>query len=227
MDQTPSPPATDVGDDAEATPEGDYVRVSRAALTALYARAEAAVLPAGGGPPDSPRPPQRDPVPDGDAGRPLEATAEVLGRSERLAQDVADRDRRLADLERAYKAAVRERELATALSGRPLVAGAAAQLIKLWRDEFEVEGEEGDLRVRSRDGRGVGTAVNDWLARPEYSHFCLPSSRGGSGARDANRPSAGVAPPKNLGEAVLIRWREESAARPQGLLKPVGLRRHR
>ena len=44
-------------------------------------------------------------------------------------------------------------------------------------------------------------------------------------AARAVRPSA--AAPKNLGEAIVMKWREESAARPDNLLKPIGLRRHR
>ena len=125
---------------------------------------------------------------------------------------------------------MRERELATALAGRPLVAGAAAQLIRLWRDDFDVYEEGGAYKVSARDGRAVGQVVGDWLASAEYSHFCLPTSRGGTGARDASRPSAGAArrgAPKNLGESIVMKWREESAARPNNLLKPIGLRRHR
>ncbi len=90
--------------------------------------------------------------------------------------------------------------------------------------------EGGAYKVAARDGRTVGQVVGDWLASPEYSHFCLPTSRGGTGARDASRPSAGGTPaaaPRNLGESVVMKWRDESAARPNNLLKPIGLRRHR
>jgi len=153
----------------------------------------------------------------------------------RSAEVQADRvpaspDRRLAELERTCKAAVRDRELATALAGKPLVAGAAAQLIKLWRDDFDAYEEHGEFKAAARDGRTINQVVNAWLASPEYAHFCLPTSRGGTGDRDGSRPaSAGSTPnaPRNLGESVIHRWREESAARPANLLKPVGLRRYR
>lgn len=128
------------------------------------------------------------------------------------------------------KSAVRERELATVLAGKALVNGAAAQLIKLWSQEFDVY-EEGDrFKVASRDGRAVSQVVNEWLASPEYSHFCLPTSRGGTGAKDASRPVGGSATkgsPRTLGEAIVMKWREEAAAQPNNLLKPIGLRRDR
>jgi len=146
------------------------------------------------------------------------------------ARELAARERRIAELESVCKSAVRDRELATALAGRTLAAGAAGQLVKLWRDEFDVFEQDGSYRVASRDGRSVSQAVGDWLASSEYAHFTLASSRGGSGARDANRPAApgpGVTLPKNLGEAVVMKWREESVTRPDSLLKPIGLRRNR
>jgi hypothetical protein len=129
------------------------------------------------------------------------------------ARELADRDRRASEWESAYKSALRERELATALSGRPLVPGAAAQLIKLWRDDFEVASESGEHRVRTRDGRGVEQAVDDWLSASEYAHFRQATTRGGAterGRSPAASPgkTAAVAPPRTLGEAVLQHWRE-------------------
>ena len=125
---------------------------------------------------------------------------------------------------------VRDRELATALAGKPLVAGAAAQLIRLWRDDFDVYEEDGRYKVAARDGRTVARSVADWLASPEYSHFCLPSSRGGTGARDRTGRRAGGAPrppeePRRGG-----RHRSGARSPPRGpttLLKPIGLRRRR
>lgn len=143
--------------------------------------------------------------------------------------EIETRDRRFAELERTCKAAVRDRELASSLAGRPLVSGAAAQLIKLWRDEFDVFYKDNDYQVAARDGRTVAQAVTEWLGSPEYSHFCLPTSRGGTGARDASRPANHAAPgsPRNLGEAIVTKWREESASRTDNLLKPIGLRRQK
>jgi hypothetical protein len=224
MDNDPIRPAPDGAEGGTASP-GDDVTISRAELDALRARA-GSVAPAE--PSEGALDPGRSgETPDPVSRRPDPATR---GREAQLERDLAARDRRLAELERSCKAAVRDRELATALAGKPLVDGAAAQLIKLWREEFDVYEEEGGYKVSARDGRTVVQVVADWLASPEYAHFCLPTSRGGTGARGANRPSVGAAAPsapRNLGESIVMKWREESAARPNNLLKPIGLRRHR
>ena len=145
------------------------------------------------------------------------------------AQELAAREQRVTELERAYRSALRDRELATALTGKPLVPGAAAQLIKLWREDFDAYEESGEYRVGSRDGRTIQQAIADRLASAEYAHFCLPSSRGGSGAQDTNRvarlPHGGA--PKTLGEAVVMQWREQAATRAGGASKPIGLGRRR
>jgi hypothetical protein len=180
-------------------------------------------------PEGAPSPATRDETRDSDrladTGRPS-----VNDRDAYAASALAERDRRVAELERLCKSAVRDRELATALAGRPLVAGAAPQLIKLWRDDFDVYEEGGGFRVVSRDGKPAVQAIDELLGSAEYSHFCLPSSRGGTGAREGSRPGGAVTPgsaPKNLGEAIVSRWREESATRPNHVAKPIGLRRHR
>ena len=120
-------------------------------------------------------------------------------------------------------------DLATALAGRPLVAGATTQLLKLWRDDFDVIEEDGKHRVCSRDGLTIDQAVAERLASAEYAHFCLPSSRGGAWAPDAKRAakSGHADVPKNLGESVALRWREQSAARAGFPSKPIGLGRRR
>jgi len=156
-------------------------------------------------------------------------TSDLKAREAAHTREIAARDQKATELERAYKAAVRDRELATALVGKPLVPGAASQLIKLWRDDFEVIDEDGEIQVLAKDGRGVDQAVLDRLNGPEFAHFCLPSSRGGTSARGQNR-SATTAPapvaPRTLGEAVLRDWRE-SAARPQTPTTPSGWGRRR
>src|SRR3954470_11845632 len=75
------------------------------------------------------------------------------------AREIAAFESKAAEWERAFKSALRDRELATALAGRPLVPGAVPQLIKLWRDEFDVHEDRGEFKVSARDGRGVGQAV--------------------------------------------------------------------
>ncbi len=145
-----------------------------------------------------------------------------------LLREVADREKQIQEREAAYRSAVRDRELAVALAGRPLVPGATSQLLKLWREELDVFEEDGRCRVASRDGRSVAQAVGDWLSSPEYAHFCQPPSRGGTAVPGANRPAtAGAAAiPRTLGEALLRRW-QESSARPDPSTAPVGLGRRR
>jgi hypothetical protein len=201
--------------DAEsgASPSAEFVTITRAELEILrQLAAGATAAPSAGGP--SPE-------------RPAEAGARGL--ESQLAKELAARDRKISELEEAYRGSVRDRELAAALAGRALVAGAAAQLIKLWRDEFDAYEEGGRYKVASRDGRSVAQAVKGWLDSPEFAHFCLPTSRGGTAVRDANR-AAGPLPataPLNLGEAAVQRWREQAAAQPANLLKPIGLKRGR
>ncbi len=155
----------------------------------------------------------------------LEALRARAGSPAGRPEEAAEADRRLAELEKAYRGAVLDRELATALAGRPLVPGAAAQLIKLWREDFDVYESDGSLRAVSREGKPLAKAVAERLAEPEFAHFRAPSSRGGAAARGANRPP-GPEPigAKTLGEAALIRWRE-AASGPTGAAQAIGLRR--
>jgi hypothetical protein len=144
-------------------------------------------------------------------------------------RELVVREQKSVELERAYKSALRDRELATALVGKPLVPGAASQLIKLLRDDFEVVDEDGEIRVLARDGLPVDQAVSARLAGPEFAHFCLPSSRGGTGSKGQNRsaaPPPRPTAPRNLGEAVLIQWRE-AVSRPQTSPTPSGWGRRR
>ncbi len=159
--------------------------------------------------------------------QPSEVKAELEVKELERALD--NRQRRLADLERIYHSAVRDRELATALAGRPLVPNAAEQLIKLWRDDFEVVNEGGALEVLASDGRKLAAAVAERLDRPEYAHFVLPSSRGGTrGGSVVNTPTPPTAPtPRNLGEAVIQKWRNDSSLRKPEQGSTIGLGRPR
>ena len=148
----------------------------------------------------------------------------------RLVEETAARERKAAELDRAYRAALRDRALAITLCGRPLVNGAALQLIKLWRDDFDVHEENGEIRISSRDGRTIDQAVNEWLGSSEYAHFSLPSSRGGAGSKEGHRSAASDMPgnsPKNLGEAIVQQWRKEASASANDPNKAIGLKRHR
>jgi hypothetical protein len=147
-----------------------------------------------------------------------------------LAQEIASRDQKVAELDQVCRAAIRDRTLAVALCGLPLVPGAATQLIKLWRDDFDVYEENGEYRISARDGRTVEQTVSDWLTRTEYAHFCLPSSRGGAGPKEGHRPATPGATdraPRNLGESIVMQWRKDATARTSDPAKPIGLGRQR
>jgi hypothetical protein len=164
----------------------------------------------------------------------VEAGAEAEDRlratERRYDEELARLARKAEQWEGACKAALREKELAAALAGRPLVPGAAPQLIKLWRDELNVIDEANGPRVTSRDGRSVAEAVASWLSSPEYAHFSRPSSRGGTTPPGDSR-STGTAPPRNtprtLGDAILDQWREASQASRHDPAAPIGLGRRR
>ena len=194
-------------------PDADVlVTISRAELDELRALAAAGVAPSPTG-----------------IDAPAEPSGAALAREAAFLGEIAAKDRKAAELDRAYKEALLDRELATALVGKPLVPGAASQLIRLWRDEFEAIDEGGSIRVLARDGRAVEQAVADRLAGPDFAHFCLPSSRGGTGTKGQNRSavtSPTPAAPRTLGEAVLMRWRE-AAARSPGPTPNPGWGRHR
>jgi hypothetical protein len=146
---------------------------------------------------------------------------------EALARELAEQQRSAREWEHRYKAAVRDRELAMQLAGRPLVPGAASQLLKLWRDEFDVIEEAGVERVVSREGANIQQTIESWLGRAEYAHFVRPVTRGGfAGTQDGRLTDAATAveAPRTLGEAALRQWRQERP-RPGAGEAPIGLHR--
>ena len=178
--------------------DDEVVTIGRAELEELRALALSATRPGREGRADEP------------------AGAAAARREEALAKELAARDRRVADLESAYRKALRDRELATALAGKSLVSGAAGQLIKLWREDFDVYEESGEYKVAARDGRTVAQWVAERLGGTDYAHFCAPSTRGGAGAKGLSQSgeAGGAAPAaKTLGEAVISQWRESAAGR--------------
>ncbi len=211
----PSPPLPNPnGSPDDAVPEGvnpdDLVTISRWELDALRAKTSASVVP---------------PL----AGALVESGVEPVLPPQVAVVAIVEsaQARRVEELERGFKSAVLDRELATALAGRPLMPGAAAQLIKLWRDEFDVYEEGGTYRVVARDGQPVAKAVAERLADAAYAHFSPPSSRGGAAARGSGRTSVSAGPtaPRTLGEAALQRWREAASVRADPSSGPIGLRR--
>jgi hypothetical protein len=157
------------------------------------------------------------------------------GKWEELVKDYKDKlegeTRKLQERDRAFKASLRDRELASALAQHSLLPGAARQLLALVRDQFDVHDEGGQVAVKSRGFDPVDEAVRQILAQPEYAHFLRPTSQGGVGATAAQlthqtpSPLAGaLPPPTNLGEAIVQQWqtRRQQATASPGML-PVGL----
>lgn len=107
-------------------------------------------------------------------------------RAESERQLNAERAQR-ADIERRSRTAFRDRELATALSGRDLLPGAAQQLQQLFRDQLEAHAEGEGYAVRTRDFVAVDAFVARELARPEYAHFQKPATTGGANPDATNK----------------------------------------
>ena len=140
------------------------------------------------------------------------------------------RERRLSELDANYRSAVRDRELAAALAGRSLVPNAASQLIKLWRDDFELIEDGGRTQVVAKDGRTLEESVKDRLEQPEFAHFCLATSRGGVRGKGIDAVNSTPEPsksPRNLGEIVIQQWRHEAALRKPESTRTIGLGRRR
>jgi hypothetical protein len=140
---------------------------------------------------------------------------------------IAERDQRIRAMEQAYGEAIKERALVAALSEKPLVAGGLVQLLKLWRDELDVVVEGTEHEVRTRDGRPLEEAIEDWLEKPDYAHFRPATARGGTSVPGQGRTSSAPTTngrPMTLGEAVVTQWRDQISRQGEGIAPPVGLR---
>lgn len=149
-------------------------------------------------------------------------------REDELMRRLSEREQLDAARTRLLHAALRDREVATALVGRALVAGAASQLLKLWQDEFVVVDDAGETRVASRDGVSVNQAIGQLLLRPEYAHFCQPASRGGAAPRNPRTELSDLGVRRQaatLGESIVESWRDRQSE--TGLERPFGLKRRR
>ena len=146
---------------------------------------------------------------------------------------VADeRDARIGDLERTFKATLRDKELTAALAGMPLVPGAAKQLTILLRDDLEVIEADGQFQIQSRSREPVVDFVRARLAEPEFEHFVRPAGGGGSGAFGGQQtpPNHRANPvPLSPDEEVFASWRArqdrltELGFAPKGLKgRPIG-----
>lgn len=144
----------------------------------------------------------------------------------RHAEAIDAERRRVSEVTERHKVSERSRELHAALSGHPLVKGAAEQLAKLWSEEFEVI-EAGDrYQVRSKDLKSVRDWVAERLGSEEYAHFVRAEQRGGGGtmggqSRQVSLPEAGR--PVDLADEIAAMLRAQKEQAP-GYHPGLGLR---
>lgn len=130
---------------------------------------------------------------------------------------LAESSTRYAELERGLFDREKNVTLAGALNSRTFSgstpehkAAQAAQLRMLLADRFETSRlTDGSLVVRDKaSGRPAADVLTEALASPEFSHFFIPTSRGGSGV-DATRTGMGPqqsANPHPPGTVQAIAW---------------------
>jgi hypothetical protein len=152
---------------------------------------------------------------------------EVLTNLKKQSDDLQNSERaRRAEIEKRTERFALETQLATALAGQNLVAGAAEQLATLWGNKFVVEAAGDTYAVRTPLHQTVKDYVATQLATPEYAHFVRPSSAGGVGtqhgaAQAGSTPAANPIPepvPANFGEFAILRMQK------QGLTQQVDAR---
>jgi hypothetical protein len=155
------------------------------------------------------------------------------GEYETLIRQRDDKIKTLTDTQTArehrYRESARDQALTEALAatGLSLTKGASTQLLKLWRDDFEVvEASDGSIKVQTKDWKTPAQVVKERLATEDYANFVLAGSKGGSGGGGGNRPNATALDPDkplSLLEKIVARKAAEAAkASPGG--RPIGLR---
>lgn len=114
---------------------------------------------------------------------------------------LADRDKRIAEERTAKEASDRrsanfalESKLATALARYDLVEDAAADLLQLWKGDFEAVAEGDGFNVRSKDRRPVDDIVRERLTSKRYEHYVKSTAAPGGGTA---KPTATPTPDPN------------------------------
>jgi hypothetical protein len=131
---------------------------------------------------------------------------------------LAEERKTIAAIEGRSKRYALDGELARALASHPLVAGGAAQLTQLLRDEFTVEGRGDSIVVQSKDFRSVAAFI-DAVLPSKFSHFLvarnpLGGTAGSTGTQSSpTAPAQGSTPeaPKTLMEGILRQMAEASS----------------
>lgn len=148
------------------------------------------------------------------------------------AKDIeAERTAKLTEQARARSYA-KSAELGRALAGVPFVSQAAAeQFAGIIAGQFDAHPEGDGFTVRTATFEAPSQVIARLRTDPNYAHFFSPTHTGGTGATGgqfaAPTPPAGTgapADPKNLGEAILMRWQENHAANGG---TPIGLGRRK
>jgi hypothetical protein len=130
----------------------------------------------------------------------------------------AERGQRAATEERAKRYAL-DGEVARVLASLPLVPGAAAQLTRLFRPEFNVVAAGDTFVVQTPTLQTVEAFVAAQLAMPEYAHFVRAQNPAGGtgGVTPATQsapsvPGTAVEAPKTLSDAVLLSMQQRAGS---------------
>jgi hypothetical protein len=127
-------------------------------------------------------------------------------------------DARVGIEDRAKRYAL-DGELARVLASQPIVPGSAAQLMSLFRAEFQVHAEGDSFTVRTPTFQSVEQFVKEKLAHVDYAHFVRATNPAGgtAGTTGGDRAAptgdaAKVEAPKNYGEAIILHMKEQQKA---------------
>jgi hypothetical protein len=144
-------------------------------------------------------------------------------RTQKDAELATEKTARVSLEDRAKRYAL-DGELSRVLASQPIVPGAADQLTKLWRGEFQVDHSGDSFTVRTPTFQTVPDFVTAQLARPEYSHFIRASNPGGgtAGGTAGTQLAAPTSPanpdalivPKTFGEAIILQMQELRKGQP-------------
>ena len=139
--------------------------------------------------------------------------AEVL--AQRDTELAAEKTRVDTEIERG-RTFVRDRELAIALAGQPILEGQGQNLMKLWKDDFKAipDGDTYKVVLAAGGTKTVVEEVADRLKLPLYASFLRPSTQGGAnaGRTDMAPPPGTPAQPANAGEAMVLAGKQMLAA---------------
>lgn len=156
-----------------------------------------------------------------------EADLVAKGKAEEVRQyyqaEVEKREAALRELEARTRSSERSRAIAAALTGRPLsYPEAAADLAKLWADDFEVrDASDGSFAVVCKVSlRPADQVIAERLASPRYAAYLKAEARGGALAGGQPLPTQlpGQGQPLTFEQQVMANWQAAQQAQAEGPL---------